>query len=142
MHVSTVTMCEVLRAIVGSYVWRLSFFDRKGSILPPLCGVTIKKKKRTAPLELSPCHFPFDFKHLVLLRPPQVTFGPFRKKKNTRSGKILHVLLKEVEFCCLCVWTSAYEKRFNRRQRQRYFPPFSSMKMKLLPSFLFFLKTV
>lgn len=80
MHVSTVTMCEVLRAIVGSYVWRLSLFDLKGSILPPLCGVIKKKKKGTAPLELSPCHFLFDFKHLVSLRPPQVTFGPFRKK--------------------------------------------------------------
>lgn len=46
MHVSTVTMCEVLRAIVGSYVWRLSLFDLKGSILPPLCGVIKKKRKR------------------------------------------------------------------------------------------------
>lgn len=90
-------------------------FDLKGSILPPLCAVI---KKGTRALELPPCHvFPLISNvcfccvlHKSLLAP-----------SAAKVGKIPLVLLEEIELCCLCVFTAAYEKQFNRCQKQHYF---------------------
>lgn len=130
IHVSMLTMCEALRAIVGSYVWLFSLLTRKDQFCPPL-RAAMKKREHGPTVNLSRFPLILNVCFCCVLHKSLSAPSGEKKKKKSRSGKILHVLQKEVASACvqLLMKSSLTDARNNM------ISTFSSTEMKLSPSF-------